>query len=750
MSNSIKLDDIGYRIVFEMSPDPVVITDQDGNILETNNSFLKFAGNKYQNNDSLKKFVSPQSNAVFENLLINLRMGAKLSDHDIMFVDFRDETVVWSLTAFPIFTDDVVANMVFIAHDVTVRSRFEEMSRQLSSIVESTDDAIISGDISGIISSWNRGAEMLFGYSEDEMIGRPRSILIPDGMHEEYDKSLSSTVMGMHAERRETLAKHKDGSIIPISLIVSPLKNDRGDIIGASAIIHDITARKKAENALLESQQKYHSVFNKANDFMVLIDKTGTIVEVNEQALTVLGITREDIVGKSITHLPVLGKAGKRQAIEAFKRRIAGEDVVSYELQFQTSGGEIMIGEVNASLVELTQDQVLDLVIIRDITKRKRAEDDRTDLIKQLREKTDEINTILESVGDAIVSVDTDYNIQTVNRAFCDLVGYSMQELIGRNCEDIMKCDENHDDAPCEHKCGLGDTLGKGTKVIHRSSLHTRHGTSIVIESVNSPLIDEAGGIIGAVKSIRDVTKVTEIESMKNEFISTVSHEVRTPLTSIRGYLDLFLDGDAGETTDLQREFLDIISQNTDRLHMLINDLLDIERIETGRISLKIQPVDASDLCGESVRMFEPLAREKGVSLICESDTPVVLSADPDRLMQIMVNLVSNAVKFTHEGSVRVRVRQQGDIAEISVRDSGLGISVADRKRLFEKFFRSEQVVSLNISGTGLGLAIVKQLVELMHGKIEVESEPGSGTEFRILLPIIGKTDAESIEPGTN
>ena len=181
MSNSIKLDDIVYRTVFEMNPDPVVITDQDGNILEINNSFLKFAGNKYQKNESLKKYISSQSNAVFEKLLISLRMGAKLSDQDIFFVDFQNETVVWSLTAFPVSTDEMVTNLVFIAHDVTVRSRFEEMSRQLSSIVESTDDAIISGDISGRITSWNRGAEMLLGYSEDEMIGRPRSILIPDG-----------------------------------------------------------------------------------------------------------------------------------------------------------------------------------------------------------------------------------------------------------------------------------------------------------------------------------------------------------------------------------------------------------------------------------------------------------------------------------------------------------------------------------------------------------------------------------------
>ena len=246
--------------------------------------------------------------------------------------------------------------------------------------------------------------------------------------------------------------------------------------------------------------------------------------------------------------------------------------------------------------------------------------------------------------------------------------------------------------------------------------------------------------LIGRIIALRDVTRERELDKIKTDFISVVSHELRTPLTSIKGYTDLLLSGAAGEMPALQHEFLSIIQTSTTRLTNLINDILDISRIESGRIDIRHEPVDYRQIVSDTLRLMRTTADEKEIHL--EADLPASMPpvcGDADKVTQVLTNLVGNAIKYTPVGGrVNVRLEVAGDASVTTcVSDTGIGISPDDQKRLFQKFFRADNSSTREAGGTGLGLVIAKTIVELMGGAIWVDSEPGRGSRFSFTLPLL-------------
>ena len=233
--------------------------------------------------------------------------------------------------------------------------------------------------------------------------------------------------------------------------------------------------------------------------------------------------------------------------------------------------------------------------------------------------------------------------------------------------------------------------------------------------------------------------KLRELGAMKDDFVALVSHELRTPLTSIRGYLELVLDGKSSGLTKENGEFLGIVDRNAARLERLVDDLLFMARLGSGKLELSLEDTDLAALARESVGAATPRATAQAVKLECEVDEVPPVRGDPGRLGQLLDNLISNAVKFTPDGgSVDVRVfPQNGDVA-VEVVDTGIGISSNEQSQLFQKFFRTSAAGERAIQGTGLGLSISKAIVEAHHGRIELESEENIGTTIRVLLPIAG------------
>jgi PAS domain S-box-containing protein len=357
-----------------------------------------------------------------------------------------------------------------------------------------------------------------------------------------------------------------------------------------------------------------------------------------------------------------------------------------------------------------------------------------------------EIRSVVDSVVEALVLVSPDGRVVSVNRRFEDLLGIQAGDVEGRSIDELRPIVERAFTEPAavldrlragEDAAGPSEASSATTAVLVQRWPHERQ-----LALFASP-VRSGGRDLGTLYGLRDVTQERELDRMKTEFVSQVSHELRTPLTAIKGFTDLMLDGDAGELSDEQSEYLAIVKSNADRLVALINDLLDVSRIEAGRIQLKLEAVDVGAVLGSVLATMRPLtdAKRQRMTLTVEDGLPPVW-ADRDRLVQVATNLVSNAYKYTQEGgSIDVGAARAGDFVSVAVRDDGMGIAAEDVARLFSRFFRVDSSLTREIGGTGLGLSIVKSIVELQGGTVTVDSEPGVGSTFAFTVPIASVGD---------
>jgi signal transduction histidine kinase len=223
---------------------------------------------------------------------------------------------------------------------------------------------------------------------------------------------------------------------------------------------------------------------------------------------------------------------------------------------------------------------------------------------------------------------------------------------------------------------------------------------------------------------------------MKDDFIGTVSHELRTPLTAIKGFIELVAEGDAGPVNDTQREFLQIAARNSDKLGVLINDLIDMNLIESQRLEVRLSPLNLATVLDDVASTFRTMAHTKGLVFREEIPSLPQVQGDSARLVQVFSNLVSNAIKYTPSGEVGILAAVTPAGVEVTVHDTGIGLSREEHSQLFSRFFRGQNSVVTEAGGTGLGLVIAKAIIGRHHGTIEVDSSPGEGSRFRVTLPV--------------
>ncbi|MBL7208730.1 MAG: PAS domain S-box protein [Dehalococcoidia bacterium] len=347
---------------------------------------------------------------------------------------------------------------------------------------------------------------------------------------------------------------------------------------------------------------------------------------------------------------------------------------------------------------------------------------------------------ILSSMAEGIVVRDSENRIILVNSAAEELLNLNLEDVLGKDADDYLAV-KKKDTEEVERKEASGEVV---------APLIRKVGDKMVSINVR-PIQTADGQRSGAVCAIRDITELAKVDQMKTEFVSTVSHELRTPLTSIKGYVDLVVDGEAGEITEMQRNFLGIVQSNTDRLVGLINDLLDISRIESGRLELNITTVPLDQVIREVAVSLHNQIEEKKLSLeLAPPQGPIQVRGDRARITQVLTNLLSNAYKFTPEGGkINVSAKVTDSQVQVDVADTGTGISAQDRKKLFTRFFRVDSSTTRDIGGTGLGLTIAKSIVEMHGGKIWVESEIGKGSTFSFTLPAVASVESPRVHPDT-
>lgn len=350
------------------------------------------------------------------------------------------------------------------------------------------------------------------------------------------------------------------------------------------------------------------------------------------------------------------------------------------------------------------------------------------------------LRSVYDNSLDGIVVSDPQTLILDANAAYCEMTGYSRDELIGQKTNLIRS-----GITPRETFTEMWQQLNTRGKWVGELINRRKDGTLWWSYISITRVLGADGQVVAYVGLARDITERRRMEEqlramdrVKSEFIATVSHELRTPMTAIKGSLGLALAGAAGGLDGDLRELLTIAQNNSDRLIRLINDILDLSRIDAGKLSLRLGPVDLAAVARRSVRELDALAaqRQVRVALDLPGGLPPVL-ADADRIGQVLVNLLSNALKFTDNGGkVRVSAEQSGDWVTMRVADTGIGIPHAHLKAIFERFHRVDNAASRRTGGTGLGLAICQAIVAEHGGRIWAESEPGKGSTFSFTLPV--------------
>ncbi len=434
---------------------------------------------------------------------------------------------------------------------------------------------------------------------------------------------------------------------------------------------------------------------------MIAVAPTGDLRVINEPAGLMFGVAREQCVGSPIACL------GVPELATALATALGEHTPVS--LDFERRGHEY-----SCTVTPYQDGDAWGAVVtVRDVSE-----------VLAVRRRSE---AILTSTSDGLLIFDPEDRITFVNPAAERMLGRGAESLVGL-ITDTWKVFALAPDPD-------GTVRETGTQMREVRMGEPEHR---IVDVRVDPVTDDRNAYLGAITTIRDVTAEREATQMKNEFVSTVSHELRTPLTSIKGYIDLILDGEAGEINEIQQEFLSIVKENSDRLVELINDMLDISRIESGRIVLKVQPLDVAERIAGAVNTFRAVLDQQGRTISVSVDPDLPLAAgDPDRVGQVLINFISNAIKYSPAGGdVNVSASQVGSMVRVAITDSGIGIAPEDQARLFTKFYRVDSSLTREIGGTGLGLSICKSIIDLLGGQVGLKSEANKGSTFWFDLPL--------------
>ncbi|MGH2318344.1 two-component system histidine kinase PnpS [Planococcus sp. SE5232] len=336
------------------------------------------------------------------------------------------------------------------------------------------------------------------------------------------------------------------------------------------------------------------------------------------------------------------------------------------------------------------------------------------------------LKTLIENMGSALIMIDKQGAVSLVNKPFLDEFGLSTENTLGKFYKEIH--------VPSE----LEDFIENVFMMETHSRAQIEFLSGLKLKNLNvygAPVIGEHERWLGIVIVFHDITELKRLEQIRKDFVANVSHELRTPVTSIKGFSETLLDG-AYQDTETLLSFLEIVHSESNRLEMLINDLLDLSNVEQSGFEVNAQPTDMKAAINRAVEMIQPKLDEKSIQLNLEVK-PVTVLGDANRLIQVVMNLLINAVTYSsNHTEITIRLFVKDEQAVIQVEDQGIGIESSEIGRLFERFYRVDRARSRNSGGTGLGLSIVKHLIEAHHGKVEVDSQVGVGTTFTIYLPL--------------
>ncbi len=587
----------------------------------------------------------------------------------------------------------------------------------------------------------NEAAVRSYGWSRDEFLAMTLRDIRPPGEQPALDALLE---LAQGTERLATASVHrtKSGQVRRVEVSSYPLEFDghRARMV----LVHDVTDRREAEDALVRSEQKYRSVIEQLQDVFFRTDEEGIWTFLNPAWITLTGHSVEESIG---THfLASVHPSDRATLLDAFRPLAEGRSAHSVvEVRyFRRQGGYRWVEASTHALHDELGRFCGTTGTLRDVTERRAADEERLRLATNIRQ-------LLDASGEGVCGLDTRGVITFVNRRGSELLGYEPEELVSREMHQATHASHRDgtpypvDDCPVHRAATDGIPCRVDDEVMWR-----KDGLPIEVEYSASPVLDQ-GRLTGAVVNFRDITarKRAELELIvardaaeaanraKSDFLARMSHELRTPLNSIIGFANVLLKNRAGALDDGELSFLTRIAANGRHLLGLINDILDLSKIEAGHMTLDVSAVALDELVRATVDEIEGQTRDTVVSLRAELPEHVLpLETDAARMKQVLINLVGNALKFTESGEVVVRLETDntGRPVRLQVRDTGIGIPPNRLDAIFNLFEQAESMITRRFGGTGLGLAISRSLCELMGHQLVVESVEGEGTTMLIHL----------------
>ena len=608
-------------------------------------------------------------------------------------------------------------------------------------LLDQMPEAIVITDLNGDIIGWYGGSEDVFGYKNDEILGQPSFILLKESERAVLSAKITNAIENDGIFHCEVPCTKKNGAEIYIESTSKVIRNKEGNPFAVVGINKDITEKKNAEQALRESRKILESVFEHMHMLVAYLDSNFNFVRVNQAYAEAYNAPSSFFPGKNYFGLyPNEYLETKFQNVIETK-----EPYFAYAQSFEYTpnlGRGTTYWDWSLIPIEEAAGEVSGLVLtLQDVTEKEKTQ-------QSLVESEQKFKNIFKLSPEGIVLLDKTGTIVDVNHRVHDWVGYEASEFVGKRLLELPCFDD-------KTKAGILDMFRRrlmGENVGSYEVLFHRRDGSTFVGLISASVIQN--GDENAVYDLVLVSDVTSLKEQQNtlleakmaaecanrtksEFLANVSHELRTPLNSIIGFSDVMLEGYTGELKEKQEKYLNNISISGKNLLTLINNVLDLSKIEAGRMEYHPTKFDVVEMFDVLENIFLPMTRAKNISLHFKCiSSPFMINADYNKMEEIFNNLLSNAVKFTPEGgSIEINTNSTPYGVKFSVKDNGIGIPEDKKDIIFEPFKQVESFNTREHSGTGLGLCLVKKFVDMHGGTLAVESQEGNGSEFSFVIP---------------
>jgi PAS domain S-box-containing protein len=642
--------------------------------------------------------------------------------------------------------------LLFWVWDIRLSRRVFEKTEQLRSseerlrtIFQNSPDAIFIESEDGTILDANPAACEFHNLAHSELVGRNVADLVPERCREDVRRDFRKWFTG-ELKRYEGVSLFGDGREVPVEIIGATLRF--GGKRAVMLMMRDMTQRKQAEQALKESEMRYRGLIEAQSNFIIRTDTEGILTFVNEAFFRFVGRARGELIGNSIhSYIYYDDMAILEKATESLVAR--RERVVTIEHRMRARTRTAWVQWENIAVFD-EAGRVIEIQCVgQDITERRR-------IYEALQESEKRLHFLFEEIPHiAVQGYNVNREVIFWNRASEEIYGYTKKEVFGRKIEDLVLPQEG-----CEERIkAFDDWVKTGTPIPSGEMMkRTADGRQIAVYSSRLATRNQRGewemyvidvDLSELKRASEELVKAKEYAERasraKSEFLANMSHEIRTPMNGVMGITALLLESDLSTE---QRDNIETIMESTQELMRIIDELLDISRIEAGEVRLHPEPFNMRETVEKVVLLFADRAGRKGIdlSIAIHDSVPKTLIGDAGRIRQVLINLVGNSLKFTHDGHIQIRMQAEkdGDGWNIlaDVKDTGIGMSPELQQRIFEKFIQGDTSSKREYGGAGLGLAITRQLIHLMGGEVSVSSEIDQGTTFQFNLKLAAAAEA--------